>query len=164
MSNPIIRLSRPSDINNIVSLDSKCYIYPFKMKDWQDLVQKSGHVGEPRLIMLELMDLPVGFCMWKNDSEESVTDILRMAVLKTHRRLGLGKLLLAACNKSSLSVGAGKMRITVPDIHCRPGDPDDVSEFLLKTGFLTTGEVKSDFKQMYGDSVDGYVFEKKVTV
>ena len=164
MSNPIIRLSRPSDINNIVSLDSKCYIYPFKIKDWQDLVQKSGHVGEPRLIMLEILDRPVGFCMWNIDHEARITNILRMAVLEKNRRFGLGRLLLTACDRSSLKAGVEKLRITVPDIHCRPGDPDDVSEFLLKTGFLTTGDIQPAFKQMYGDPVDGYVFERRVTI
>jgi len=164
MSDPIIRLSRPSDINNIVSLDSKCYVYPFKMKDWQNIVEKSGRDGEPRVIMLEVLDRPVGFSMWRLGGEEKVTKILRLAVLETHRTIGLGRLLVAACHRGSALSGMDKMRLTVPDIHCCPGDPDDVSVFLSKTGFAATGEIVRDFKEMYGDPVDGYVFEREVGV
>ena len=41
-----------------------------------------------------------------------------------------------------------------------PGDPDDVTEFLDYMGFKATGEIRYDFCVMYGDSVDGFIFER----
>lgn len=164
MSEPLIRLSRPTDINNLTTLDLKCYPYPLKLEEWQKLVNQSGQRDVPRIVMIEVMRQAVGFAMWNYDWEKKVTNLIRLAILKQYRMKGLAKILMRKCEMESCKSGMGSIRTIISDIHCCPGDPDDVSDFLMKIGFHTTGEIVRDFRKMYGNMVDGYVFERKVAV
>lgn len=169
MKEPIVRLSRPTDINNLVALDLKCYPYPLAMSNWQELLNNSGKAAEPWIVVVEVYRKPVGFALWHEAYEEGGDEklkdailLLRAGVLPKYRFNGLGRKLIEKCCIEARKAGKKRVRIVIPDIHCRPGDPDDVSQFLNKTGFNTTGEIKPCHKKMYGDWVDGYVFQKEI--
>ena len=162
MSEPTIRLTRPTDINNIVDLDLKCYVYPLCMADWQDLVGTSGQDGSPRVVMVEVLQKPVAFGMWQHDKDKGITTVIRLGALEPFRRAGVSKILLTNCIKGSRTLKIKRLQVVAPEIHCRPGDPDDISEFLLKSGFHPTGDILNEYKTMYGDLVDGFVFERKI--
>ena len=74
----------------------------------------------------------------------------------------MSQILLQSCYLGSKQKGIDTVQVVAPDIHCCPGDPDDISAFLLKSGFKPTGKILPEYKEMYGEPVDGYVFERKI--
>jgi len=163
--NPVIRLSRPTDINNLRDLDIKCYDYPLTMDQWQALVSASGKVEEARCVLVELQNpvgsnKPIGFGVWQKHEGDFL--VLRIGVHKEYRRKGIGQLIVDTIQNDASKKGIKLITITVPDLHCTPGDPDDVSKFLLATGFRPSGKIIHNFKRMYGQDRDGYVFEMKI--
>ena len=157
---PVVRLTRPSDINNVTMMDLKCYHYPMPMKDWQERIQGSGQVGQARIVVVEVKYNAAGFAMWSID-ENQVGLLHRLGVLPQYRRRHIGMVLMAAFLRHCAENHCDKVRCVVPSLHCKPGDPDDVSAFLMRCGWKTTGEIIPDYKQMYGDMIDGYVFERR---
>lgn len=167
MTKPMIRLSRPTDINTLVALDLKTYNYPLSMEDWKVLVHGSGKKKEPRVVLLELMGKPVGFCMWQDrepeeGQKELVADLLRVGIVPGYRNRSLGRLMVDRCAEECNRNRLDKIRVLVPEVHCVPDDPDNIVGFLNKVDFFPTGEIVEDFKVMYGDLVDAFVFERKL--
>lgn len=160
---PVVRLTRPSDINNVTMMDLKCYDYPMPMKDWQERIQGSGEVGQARIVVVEVKYVPAGFAMWSID-ENQVGLLHRLGVLPQFRRRHIGTVLMAAFLRHCAENHCDKVRAVIPSINCKPGDPDDVSAFLKFTGWKASGEVLSNYRVMYGDLVDGYVFERRTDV
>lgn len=163
---PVVRLTRPGDINSVTAIDLKCYHYPLPMKEWQALINGSGKQGQARIVVTEVYRASAGFAMWSVD-EDRICNLHRVGVLPKFRRNGLGTVLVAACvrhcfetNKTGKEDLIKTARVVVPDIHCSPGDPDDVSAFLSSCDFKPTGKIIPEFKTMYGQPVDGYVFER----
>jgi GNAT superfamily N-acetyltransferase len=164
MSEPLIRLTRPDDISKLQTIDLKCYQYPLSMKAWQEYVNGSGKAGKARIVICQVYQTAAGYAMWQVDQEHTSTEVLRLGVLPKFRRNKLGTLLMEACVRDSQKNRCDKVRILVPHIHCRPGDPDDVSAFLGVCGFKASGKCISDWRQMYGEWVDAYEFERKLDV
>lgn len=161
MNDPLVRLTRPSDINSLFTIDLKCYDYPMTLEEWKVLVGQSGKPTEPRILVAEINRKPVALGMWQ-EVDADVSRIIRLGVIPRYRFQGVGTLLVDACVKHCNTEKKDRIRIVIPDIHCMPGDSDDVSVFLSKVGFGPTGEVVSDYCKMYGDWRDGYVFERKL--
>jgi len=161
MNEPLIRLSRPTDINTLVALDIKTYNYPLSIENWQALVNGSGRSREPRVVVMELARKPVGFAMWQHINDQ-IVKFLRLGILPHYRRKGLARILIDSCVQDARRQKANKIQISVPELHCIPDDPDNVVGFLNKVGFNPTGEVINNYGIMYGESVDAYVFERSV--
>lgn len=161
MNEPIVRLTRPSDVNALSTLDLKTYHYPLELKKWKELAGQSGKPTEPKVVVVEIVRKPVGFALWQ-ELDENVSRIIRLGVLHKCRFHGLGRLLIEKVVLHSQTAKKDRLRVVLPDIHCLPGDPDDVSGFLSKVGFHTTGEVVTDHCRMYGEWREGYVFERNI--
>ena len=166
---PVIRLTRPNDISALQTLDLKSYHYPLPLQEWQSYVGGSGKPGETRIIIVEVFRKPVGYCMWTIDKLNNGAHLDRLGVVPHFRKNGLGRLLVTACVKHVRETYYGEdsdveIRIIVPHIHCNTDDPDDVSQFLNRVGFSPTGDIVLDWKKMYGEFVDGYIFGRKVDV
>ena len=159
---PVVRLSRPNDITQLRDLDLKCFQYPFSMAEWQHFIQGSGKKNEPKVMILEVLKKAVGFAMWEANIQESHINVFRVGVLPLLRRRKLGTALISTIVKDAKINHMDKIKCIVPDIHCTPNDPDDVSEFLLHNGFSATGEIVYGIFGMYGSNVDGYTFEKGI--
>ena len=161
MSEPIIRLTRPNDDNSLSELDLKSYHYPLPLERWKELSRLAGKPTEPKVVVVEVVRKPMAFAMWQ-EVDSDVTKILRLGVLPKARRHGIGRLLIKKIIVHSQAEKKDRLRIVLPDIHCLPGDPDDVSGFISKVGFNTTGEVITEHCYMYGEWRDGYVFERNI--
>ena len=162
---PVIRLSRPTDINNLRDLDVKCYDYPLLMEQWKTLVESSGKAGEARCVLVEYQSAigsnkPIGFGVWQ--LLDGDFHILRLGTVKPYRRRGIGHLIVDTIVKDAKKKDIKIIKITVPELHCQPGDPDDVSAFLAKMGFKATGRIYTDWKFMFGQYRDGYEFELRL--
>lgn len=160
MKDSNIRLSRPTDIGNLVALDLKTYQYPLSMADWQKLVKTSGQDKEPRVVVIEVSKKAVGFATW--EMKEKVCQIVRIGVLQRYRLKGYGRKLVEQCVMEAVRSRKKKLRISIPEIRCVPDDDDNIVGFLNATGFKPTGEVVENFGVYYGDMVDAYIFEREV--
>ena len=168
---PIIRLTRPTDISALQTLDLKSYHYPMPLDEWQQYVSESGKAGEARIIIVEVFRKPVGYCMWTIDKLNNGAHLERIGVIPPFRRSGLGTLLVEACVKHVRDQYYGEtrdveIRTIVPHIHCNIDDPDDVSAFLTSVDFSPTDNknIVHNWKTMYGELVDGYIFARQVDV
>lgn len=159
---PTIRLTRPDDINKLRTLDLKCYQYPMPLEEWQARVKGSGQNNEARIVLCEVMHMPSGFCMWNIDIKTMIARILRMGVLPKFRMNGIGRLLIENAVLDARKNQCDKIIVSVPHIHCKPQDADDVSVFLTRCNFSPNGNVIHEWCQMYGNMVDGYEFERKL--
>lgn len=161
---PIIRLSRPNDLNRVTTLDLKCYPYPKNLKYWKEFFEGIGKTS--KILVLERLNKAIGFTAWDMHSDKSTGEefatISRFGVMPEHRRKGFGTLMLEATQRHAELMGADYLHVIVPEIHCCPGDPDDVSEFLNVNAFNTTGAIDYGFDTMYGDKVDGFHWVRKV--
>ena len=167
MTDSNIRLSRPTDIGNLVALDLKSYPYPLPMEAWRKLVECSGREKEPRVVVIDVDKKAIGFATWvmKEDSFQ----IVRLGVRETfgdtevnYRRRGYGSKLVGQCVMEASRHGKRKIAVNIPDIQCIPDDPDNIVEFLTKNGFEATGEVVTKFGRYYGELADAYVFERPI--
>jgi predicted GNAT family acetyltransferase len=164
---PIVRMTRPGDLNDIQNLDVKCYHYPLLMDDWKVLINgkdedDDGPKSEKAKVeVVEVHRKKVGYSVLRR-FDDTVMMIERLGVRETFRRHGLGRMLVDEANLAARHMKVDVMRIVIPEIQCKPGDPDDVSAFLNATSFHPTGKIVPAFAFMYGDDVDGYVWERKV--
>lgn len=159
---PVLRLTRPTDIGVLTNLDTKAYHYPLALEAWQEAVKGSGKKGEARIVVAELGKKAVAYGMWSIDTKKNEVVLDRLGVLPEYRLSGLGKLFILACMEFANKEMCDTIKITVPDLHCQPEDPDDVSVFLNRMGFKTTGKCIDDWKIMYGEMREGYEFTKPV--
>jgi len=155
---PIIRVCRATDINELANMDNKCYEYPYTLEDWQALAPAAGKKDHPRAVLIEAMRRNVGFMLWQYLSEETA-QLIKLGILPSFRRNGLGQLLMESFVSTCIRENMKTATITVPEINCCPGEPDDCSVFLNKMGFTTTGVIVPNFAYMYGEQVEGFQFE-----
>lgn len=166
MPEPVIRLVRPDDMNKLQTLDLKCYQFPIPLQEWQERLKGSGKDDEARIVICEVYQTVAGFAMWSVDKDHDGSHLIRLGVIPRFRMNGLGRLLVQACVRDTRKHGCEFIRTVVPHIHCYPGDEDDVSVFLSRCDFFpaTHNGVLHDYREMYGQPVDGYVFERKIDV
>jgi GNAT superfamily N-acetyltransferase len=164
MPEPIIRLTRPTDINALKDLDLKSYHYPLELDQWQERIHGSGKPDESKIVVTEVYNKPVAYAMWNVDKEHNGIHLERLGVLPNFRLNGLGRRLALRCLQEGYDQFCEEVRTIVPSVHCRPGEPDDVSVFLNKCGFKPNGQIVHDMRKMYGKTVDGYIFVRQIDV
>jgi len=146
------------DLNTILDLDLKTHAYPWAGTNWANVFNNPQSVIYVASIALK----QVGFCVLHQPEQGQELQILRMGVHEQFRGLGVGRRLLMEGYKLAHDLLCKKMTIIVPDIHCMPGDPDDVSVILNKQGFFAGPPIYADHFLMYGGKVDGYKFTKEL--
>lgn len=160
---PQVRLTRPQDVNTLTHLDLKCYQYPVGLQGWQEFMK--GVDSTNRIVLLEVGKEAVGFAAYELVEQvggESYVNITRLGVQPRDRRKGYGTILLNNIENSARRMKADGLCILVPELHCTPGDPDDVLGFLTNAGFKASGAIEYNCKRMYGEWVDGYYFIRRI--
>lgn len=141
------------DASTIQALDLKCYHYPLENDAWSWIFLESTCVT----YMVYIHKKAVGYGVI-----EAVGDnlrIWRLGVLKQFRGLGAAKALLKRAEELRAATKSKALDVVIPEIHCLPEDPDDVSVFLKLQGFRAVG-IKKDRFDMYGCKYDGFIFER----
>ena len=141
------------DLAVVKDLDLKCYPYPLENDAWTFVFVDSTCVVH----IVYVYNKPVGFQIL--EPIESNLRVWRLGVLRKFNGRGAGKALLARADEFRAAIKAPVLDTVVPEIHCLPGDPDDVSVWLKFQGFKAT-KVKKDYFDMYGRKYDGFVFER----
>lgn len=158
-----VREAGVKDITTLKDLDLKCQIYPADPDLWAYLLTPAtkgvylAHIGHT----------PVGYAVCADieilETKQKHVRIQLFGSLARFRGNGVGKALLEKVEDLARNLHIKWVSAVIPEIHCLPDDPDDVSLWLRFQGFRAKRIVKDGFV-MYGDKHDGFVFEKEVTL
>jgi len=148
----VVRPGGDREVNLVKDLDLKSYHYPWGTEEWKKTVGKDP----AKWCIAFLKSKPSGFAIWRDT--ESEVDLLRIGVRPDSRKCGVGTELLWHVVKYARMHGMSRVVLTVPEINCFPGHPDDVSEWLLHRGFRATPPIVKEHTYMYGQWVDGFRF------
>jgi GNAT superfamily N-acetyltransferase len=142
------------DLNVLKDIDTRSNFYPLEDDAWVYAVV-DGHCANYGATIGKVM---VGFAL----AEQADTLlIMRLCVRPNFRHHGVGTALVDKMVGLAQDLHVTTLSITIPEIHCLPGDPDDVSLWLKWKGFRAT-KVLRDIYYMYGDKIDGFRFERKI--
>lgn len=150
------------DINVIHNLDFKSYHYPIDPSEYKQLVSRGTALSSIAVVG----DKKVGFAIWERGARENAAYIIRLGVLPSYRRKGIGRKILGwVCadirENKDIKLNS-KLRVVLPQVICLgPEDPDDVSGFMKKVGFKWI-DTMEDLFYHYGRNEDGLVFERQL--
>jgi N-acetylglutamate synthase-like GNAT family acetyltransferase len=88
--------------------------------------------------------------------------LAKVGILPSFRGQGLGQMIFTKCEAEAQWSNLKKVFVWLPDLHCNPGDPDDVSVFVNKCGYRATGQCREAPYKMYGKPFELYRFEKEL--
>jgi GNAT superfamily N-acetyltransferase len=145
---PVIRGAQARDINYLIDIDIKSYHFPWSVGQWRKFA--GGKMCS--ILLATIKAEPVAVCAWKKSGKDA--EILRLATKPAYRGLGAASLLLYTVESTKLQ----KVSIIIPEINCFPGQPDDISAWLLSRGYQATVPILKDYFHMYGKHYDGFKF------
>lgn len=148
----VVRPGTDREVNLVKDLDLKSYDYPWEREKWSEMVGENPG----KWCLATIAGKAVGFAIWRMEPDEAV--LLRLGVRPDNRKKGVGAALLERVVKYARSSGAKRVSLLVPEIHCFPGHPDDVSQWLLNRKFRSGGSIVREHAFMYGQWVDGFRF------
>lgn len=165
-----IRTSRPDDRHELMSLDLKCYEFPWSLEVWEEFMEslKGEHNKMPvaRILVISHQRKIIGFSAWdmSEDLGEGLTyaNLKTLCILPAYRRQGYGSKLMVSTVEHARKMEADTIAILVPEYQCNPSDPEDVSAFLNDNGFNTTGAIQYNHFAVYGREYDGYHWAKEI--
>ena len=142
------------DLSILKDIDLRSNFYPLEEDAWAYAVV-DGHCANYGASIGKVM---VGLAL--AEQADSLM-ILRLCVRPNFRHNGVGSALMAKMVSLAEDLHVNTLSITIPEIHCLPGDPDDVSLWLKWKEFRAT-KILKDIYYMYGDTIDGFKFERKI--
>ena len=143
------------DMGCMKDIDLKASIYPAEPAAWAYTVVDGNCVNFGAYIG----DKMVGFII--TEQRENVLRILRLKVHPDYTCSLAAEALIEKAESLARDLHVKRLTMVVPEIHCMPGDPDDESIDLNSIGFVAKSIVKDAFV-MYGDTIDGFRFEREV--
>ena len=150
---PSLRKAQITDINNMIDIDIKSYMYPWSLKQWRAVTIDPACDITVATIKME----PIAVCIWQKNSKNEA-EILKLATKPAYRGHAAGTLLLHSVSLAAVKQGLKRIIIIIPEINCFPGHPDDVSVWLLERMFTAVKPILKDRFIMYGQPCDGYKF------
>ena len=139
------------DLLYVQDVDLKSSHYPWSPKLWDTL-------EDPRckLCVAIYKAEPIGFVVYRLQGQD--VEILRLGVKPLQRQQGIGTALMNSVLGYARVEKALRLTITIAEIMCMPGHPDDVSVRLSKYGFRAEPPIIEKYAYMYGQWVDGFRF------
>lgn len=156
-----VHSANAGDINAMFEVDLRCYDYPMGYTELKTLLACYDAFC---VIAVDDKLHTIGYAIFKKDSAAGILEIMRLAVLPKNRRRGVGSLLLLAGRDYGLTANLYEMFTLVPEILCCPGEADDQSAWLTATGFQAVLPMVPAAFLMYGKTVPGIKFVRKIDV
>jgi N-acetylglutamate synthase-like GNAT family acetyltransferase len=151
---PTIRHAQVRDVNSLLDIDLKGYDYPWTISKWREI----SNDAEFTLLIATLKVQPVSMCVWRWKVGSERAEIVKLATKPYYQGQGFATLLLNKVESDMRSAAVREAVITVPEIKCFPGHPDDVSAWLLARKYKPIKPVLKDEYCMYGSMCDGFQF------
>lgn len=131
-----IRKPEPPDFNYILDIDLKCFEDNWSYNEWRETLYDSQY----GVLIGTYQGLPVGFIVWFNDGKRGI--ITRLGVKPAYRQKGVGSQLLKAVEVILIQQGVKELLFSVTESLCRPGEPYDVSKWIIEQGYRVNGLIK----------------------
>ncbi len=149
-----IRQPQVHDANYLLDIDIKCFDDPWPVEKWK-VILVNNDISK---LVSTSYGCPTGFIIWKRDSIS--LPIIRFAVKPTYRNQGTGLQLLKAVCLGARQLAIPRIVIPVPESLCCPGEPRDVSHWLLKRGFKLNGNhsILKEGAICFGQVEDAFLF------
>jgi len=145
------RAAEQKDAHYLIDIDIKCFDYAWTPEEWRQ-------VGKYCVACVATWNgTPVGMAIFCNDHAGSI-EIVKIAVKKAYRRLGIARRLLYNCILYARELYATRLVMVVPESTLQPGNPEDVSEWLTQLRFRAQVPLLKDYFTFYGEPEDGVVF------
>ena len=150
-----------SDQPHIQDLDLKCHEQPQSL-DWWKMM---GENPQAHTVVECHHQIPIGFMVWEqesillpdSDEKQPAITLHKICVRKEYRRRGIAMDMLAHAHEEAIKQRCKYIVIAVPEYRCKRGDPDDVSEWLLKLNFKAHMTLPEKI-HLYGKEYDQYLF------
>lgn len=153
------------DINVIHSLDFKSYILPFDTENQQGKIVQWTKLAKRGTALSNIASVDnrrVGFSVWERGAKGKPAYILRFGVIPAYRRRGIARQIMGWVCDDLRAAKKKTVRTVLSQGTCLgANDPDDVSGFMTKIGFVWKDTIPKAFEE-YGELVDGLVFERKL--
>jgi N-acetylglutamate synthase-like GNAT family acetyltransferase len=123
-----LRRAEATDVHHLIDIDLKCFDEVWTPEDWRSLANTCS------VVVATLHNNPIAMCVHRRH-EDGYTEILKLGVKNHCRRKGVGRALIAIAMQSAIQAHSSHVFMLVPEHLLRPGEPQDVSQWLLKMGF-----------------------------
>ena len=153
MSDISVFIARTNDINVLADIDLKAYEYPCGVDYFKEVV--ATNPNDQFALIASTPKAAVAYVTVH--VLDTQAEIFRFGVLPKYRRIGVGTLLMTKLMNRLALTKCTTAITTVPEFVCDPRDLNDVSNFLLFTGFKAT-MLERDYFYMYGRRYDGVKF------
>lgn len=148
-----IRQFEPADVNEVVVVNKKCLLENYSVEFFLGL-----HYHAPKIYFVAVVDDHViGYIMcrvergWAGYNSVTKGHIVSVAVLKEHRRQGVGTRLIEASMKGMESYDVDEIFLEMR------ATSEEAMLFYKKLGF----KIKKTMKKYYADGADAYHMIKK---
>lgn len=148
-----VKIAMAKDIFTLKTIDLRSYHYPMTDDQWKHVFSNSGCLA----YVANFSRAKVGFAIL--EPRGTNMRIHRLGVTPKFRGMGVGSALMDKAEELRRATMSKKLEIEIPEIHCIPNDPDNVSLWLKFNGF-EAGQVREGAFPMYGEMYDGYIFER----
>jgi ribosomal protein S18 acetylase RimI-like enzyme len=146
-----IRATTEKDAHYLLDIDIKCFEYAWLPDDWRK-------AGKNCLACVATWNgTPIAVVIFSNNQCGGI-DIAKIAVKAAYRNQGIARRLLYNCALYARETGAVELLMLVPESRLRPGEPDDISRWLMRLGFRAEVPLFKDWFEFYGEREDGVLF------
>lgn len=145
------RAARAEDQVYILDLDLKCFESAWSNDAW-------AYAGDHYVIKLATFyGTPIGFATFLHNTQENTIQFPKVGVKRAFRNKGVGRQLVSEALIFCKEVKATHLETLIPESLLRPGETQDISEWLSKTGWKATNIVR-DFFPCMGQREDAVRF------
>jgi len=150
-----IRDAKPSDLVHLQDCDVKCFDWVWTPEEWthafDNYVVKVAHY----------YGTPIGFAVFVAlNQNPRIVYLFKLGVKTNFRRRGAGRLLVVNAMDFAAGQGIHEIESIVPETLCRPGEPQNITDWLAKVGLKGAGVVPKYISSM-GVVEDGYRFNMR---
>ena len=145
------RASESKDAHYLLDIDIKCFDYAWFPSDWRIVAKHCV------ACMATWNETPIGMAVFGKNSDGDV-QVVKVAVKPAYRNRGIATGLLRNCVLYARELHAPRLLILVPESWLRPGEPGDISGWLVNLGFRATKPLLRNQFTFYGQSEDGVLF------
>lgn len=145
------RASTQDDAHYLLDIDLKCFDLAWTPDDWREASEKCFAT------VATSKKTPIAMAVFWRSPDNDI-EILRLGVKPEFRRSGIARQLIRNCMTYARECNAFEIRMLLPESRLCPGEPDDLSVWLRKTGFRATLPLHKDAFTFYGRSEDGVAF------
>lgn len=149
------RATTAQDSHYLIDIDLKCFDTALTPEEWREI--NASCLGA----VATWYGTPIGMIVTRR-TEENDVEVVRLAVKKPYRRLGIGRRLLQNAVAHAREVASTRCFVIVPETSLAPGEPDELSVFLSKCGFRAEKPLLRDHFHSCGTTEDGVVFARAV--